>query len=162
MSSPLYLDDTPIALDKPCSRCRTLGSDTVCLRQLRDPKNLSCLGRDLPLPERLSEGRGPWSSDRSKSLTVWSSDCSKDDVARRSEDGCHLCTLFVDIYTKFEEFGVVTPKLSLSKQRKPRGGLARYLLEFDYLGGGLEREFPSYRDLSVQLELQTTHFDTER
>jgi hypothetical protein len=144
MEDPLYHDETLIEPDQPCQECRTIGTNTICLKQLEDARNPSCLGHDLRLPQDGEHHKGRRTTWRhySEPLEVWSANHSKDNLLQRSREGCHLCNAFWQAdWDELTSEGDRKIGLRLLKHQENPKSPPTYKLSFGHVQGGFEREF---------------------
>jgi hypothetical protein len=102
--SLLYHDDALPAVDKPCGKCRNIGSRVVCLRQLELGQDVSCLGHSI----KPSTGTSIGGSSRALNEVLDDNGESASLLLRKihydfvqlcpsKEEGCHLCSVLLKL-----------------------------------------------------------------
>jgi hypothetical protein len=76
-----------IGADRPCERCRDIGSHVICLRQLEDECKESCLGHSYDSLIKSCDD-----SDDDNGLPLREVYYELDQLRQTKQQGCHLCS----------------------------------------------------------------------
>ena len=101
MAGGLEYDETQVPPNRPCAKCATIGNNNVCVRQLGDIWQPSCLDEIPGHQHGVAVTDDPvleWCTDKDREFhrVIWRAEYSVDEMQQNIIHDCHSCAMFLN------------------------------------------------------------------